>query len=51
MFAFGEKGPGTPVATEEEIRRRFDAAFDIAEVRPGAAFRRQTWYRMVRKSV
>jgi SAM-dependent methyltransferase len=51
MFAFGEKGPGTPVATEEEIRKRFSGAFDIAEVRAGIPFRKQTWYRMVRKPV
>jgi SAM-dependent methyltransferase len=50
MFAFGEKGRGTPVATELEIRARFSAAFDIAEVRPGAPFRKQTWYRMIRKA-
>jgi SAM-dependent methyltransferase len=49
MFAFGEKGPGTPVAPEEEIRRRFGATFDVAEVRPGVPFRKQTWYRMLRK--
>jgi hypothetical protein len=50
MFAFGEKGPGTPVATEEEIRRRFSDAFDIAEVRAGIPFRKQTWYRMIRRA-
>jgi SAM-dependent methyltransferase len=49
MFAFGEKGPGTPVAPEEEILRRFGGDFDVAEVRPGAPFRKQTWYRMLRK--
>jgi hypothetical protein len=49
MFAFGEKGPGTPVAPEEEIRRRFSAHFEIAEVRPGIPFRKQTWYRIIRK--
>jgi len=49
MFAFGEKGPGTPVAAEDEIRRRFGAAFEVVEVRPGIAFRKQTWYRMIRK--
>ncbi len=48
MFAFGEKGRGTPVATEDEVRRRFVDAFDIAQVRAGAPFRKQTWYRMVR---
>ena len=48
MFAFGEKQRGTPVATEEEIRRRFTGPFEIAEVRPGAAFAKQTWYRMTR---
>jgi SAM-dependent methyltransferase len=49
MFAFGEKGRSTPVAPEPEIRRRFSAAFDVAEVRPGVPFRKQTWYRMIRK--
>ena len=49
MFAFGEKGRGTPVATEAEIRQRFGAAFDVAEVRPGVPFRKQTWYRILRK--
>ena len=49
MFAFSEKGPGTPVATESEIRQRFDNDFIVAEVRAGAPFRKQTWYRMVRK--
>ena len=49
MFAFGEKGPGTPVAAEPEIRRRFSEAFDVVEVRPGVPFRKQTWYRMIRK--
>jgi hypothetical protein len=50
MFAFGEKGRGTPVATEAEIRARFSDAFDIAEVRAGAPFRKQTWYRLLRKA-
>ena len=50
MFAFGEKVRGTPVATESEIRRRFTGSFDIVEVRPGAAFAQQTWYRMIRRS-
>jgi SAM-dependent methyltransferase len=49
LFAFGAKQRGTPVATEEEIRRRFASRFEIAEVRPGAAFGQQTWYRMVRR--
>ena len=49
MFAFGEKGKGTPVATESEIRQRFAGDFEMVEVRAGAPFRRQTWYRMVRK--
>ncbi len=48
MFAFGEKGRGTPVATEEVIRRRFVDAFGIADVRAGSPFRKQTWYRLVR---
>lgn len=50
MFAFGEKGPGTPAAPEAEIRRRFSGDFDLAEVRPGAPFRKQTWYRLLRKT-
>ena len=50
IFAFGEKGPGTPVATDSEIRQRFGNDFNLVEVRAGAPFRRQTWYRMVRKS-
>jgi SAM-dependent methyltransferase len=50
MFAFGEKARGTPVATEAEIRARFSGPFDVAEVRPGAAFAKQTWYRMVRRA-
>jgi SAM-dependent methyltransferase len=49
MFAFAEKGRGTPVAPEAEIRQRFGGDFDMAEVRPGAPFLRQTWYRMIRK--
>jgi hypothetical protein len=50
LFAFGEKGPGGIIATETEIRHRFSGDFDIAEVRPGAPFLKQTWYRMIRKS-
>ena len=49
LFAFGEKGRGTPHASESEIRQRFGDDFDMVEVRAGAPFRRQTWYRMVRK--
>ena len=49
LFAFGEKGRRTPAAPEAEIRRRFGGDFEIAEVRPGAPFRKQTWYRMLRK--
>lgn len=49
MFAFGEKGRGTPMATETEIRQRFGETFDVVEVRPGIPFRKQTWYRMIRK--
>ncbi len=49
MFAFGEKGRGTPVATEAEIRQRFSGPFDVVEVRPGIPFRQQTWYWMIRK--
>lgn len=51
MFAFGEKQRGTPVATEEEIRRRFTGPFEIVEVRPGAPFAKQTWYRMRRANL
>ena len=50
MFAFGEKARGTPVATEAEIRSRFAGPFEMVEVRPGASFARQTWYRMVRRA-
>lgn len=50
MFAFGEKGPGTPVATEAEIRQGFRGDFEVVEVRAGMPFRKQTWYRLVRKS-
>jgi SAM-dependent methyltransferase len=50
LFAFGERGPGGIVAPEVEIRRRFAGDFDVAEVRPGAPFRKQTWYRLIRKS-
>ena len=49
MFAFGEKGRGTPSAGEAEIRARFRGDFEITEVRPGAPFRKQTWYRMIRR--
>ena len=49
MFTFGEKQRGTPVATEDEIRRRFTGPFEILEVRPGAPFAKQTWYRMTRR--
>ena len=48
-LVFGEKGSGTPFATEQEVRKRFTTAFEIAEVRPGAPFRKQTWYRLLRK--
>ena len=50
MFAFGEEGPRGVMAPESEIRGRFGGAFDIAEVTPGAPFRKQTWYRLIRKS-
>jgi SAM-dependent methyltransferase len=50
LFAFGEKGPGAPVATESEVRQQFSNDFNMVAVRAGAPFRRQTWYRMVRKS-
>jgi SAM-dependent methyltransferase len=50
MFAFGEKGRSTPAAPEAEIRQRFSDAFDFAEVRAGSPIRKQTWYRMIRKS-
>jgi SAM-dependent methyltransferase len=49
MFAFAEKGRGTPSASEAEIRERFAGSFDVVEVRPGAPFRKQTWYRMFRR--
>ena len=49
MFAFGAKQRGTPFAPEEEIRERFSGGFEMAEVRPGATFGRQTWYRMIRR--
>lgn len=49
LFAFGERGPGGIMAPEAEIRRRFGADFDLAEVRPGSPLRKQTWYRMIRK--
>ncbi len=51
LFAFGEKGRGTPYAGESELRQQFGDDFNVVEVRAGARFRRQTWYRMVRKSV
>jgi SAM-dependent methyltransferase len=50
LFAFGEKGPGGIVAPEPEIRRRFSGYFDVAEVKPGAPFAKQTWYRLIRKA-
>jgi SAM-dependent methyltransferase len=50
LFAFGEKGPCGITAPEEEIRRRFGGGFEIAEVRPGAPWGKQTWYRLIRKS-
>jgi SAM-dependent methyltransferase len=50
LFAFAERGPGGIQAPEAEIRRRFGADFDLAEVRQGAQFGKQTWYRMIRKS-
>ena len=50
MFAFGEKGPGTPVASETEIRQRFAKDFNVNQVRAGARFRKQTWYWIVRKT-
>jgi SAM-dependent methyltransferase len=49
MFAFGEQSRTTPMASEDEIRRRFRDAFDFAEVRAGNPIRKQTWYRMIRK--
>ena len=48
LFAFGEKGRGTPVATESDIRKKFGKDFTVIEVRAGAPFRKQTWYRMKR---
>jgi SAM-dependent methyltransferase len=50
IFAFGEEGPGGIMAPESEIRRRFSSTFDVVEVLPGAPFRKQTWYRLVRKT-
>ena len=50
LFAFGEEGPRGIVAPESEIRRRFGGDFDIAGVTPGAPFRKQTWYRLLRRS-
>ena len=50
LFAFGEKGPGGIVAPESEIRRRFSRDFEVAEVTPGAPFRKQTWYRLLRRT-
>lgn len=50
LFAFGEEGPGGIIAPESEIRHRFGSAFDVADVTPGAPFRKQTWYRLIRKS-
>lgn len=49
LFAFAEKGSGTPSASEPEIRQRFGGSFDVVEVRSGAPFRKQTWYRMFRR--
>jgi hypothetical protein len=50
MFAFGEKGRGTPVAAEVEIRHRFSEAFDVVEARQGVRFLKATWYRMIRRA-
>jgi SAM-dependent methyltransferase len=50
LFAFGEKGRGTPVAAESEIRRRFSKDFNVIEVRAGAPFLKQTWYRLKRNA-
>ena len=50
LFAFGEKGPGGIIAPEREVRSRFGGYFDVAEIRPGAPFRKQTWYRLIRKA-
>jgi SAM-dependent methyltransferase len=49
LFAFGEPGPGGILAPETEIRQRFGRDFDVAEVRPGAPWRKQTWYRLIRR--
>jgi SAM-dependent methyltransferase len=49
LFAFGEEGPGGIIAPEPEIRRRFGGDFDVADVIPGAPFRKQTWYCLVRR--
>jgi SAM-dependent methyltransferase len=50
LFAFGERGPGGIIAPESEIRRRFCSNFDVADVTPGAPFRKQTWYRLIRNA-
>jgi SAM-dependent methyltransferase len=50
LFAFGEKGRGTPVAPESEIRLRFTEDFSVIEVRAGAPFLKQTWYRLKRNA-
>jgi SAM-dependent methyltransferase len=49
LFAFGERGPGGIMAPESEIRRRFGADFNVANVTPGAPFGKQTWYRLLRR--
>jgi SAM-dependent methyltransferase len=50
LFAFGEKGRGTPFATKSEIREKFGKNFTVIEVRAGAPFRKQTWYRLKRNT-
>ncbi len=51
LFAFGEPGHGGITAPESEVCERFGAAFDVADVTAGAPFRKQTWYRLLRKPV
>ena len=49
LFAFGEAGPGGIIAPQSEIRQRFGGDFEVADVIPGAPFRKQTWYRLLRR--
>ena len=49
MFAFAEGGRFAARASGEEVRSRFEGAFEILEVRPGHPRWGQTWYRMRRR--